>query len=151
MANGQGFFDQINRYRLDPELLMGALDAIADMDPEDRKSFEGRTIAIIRFVHEQDIADNEGTDAVMSINFRLMALAKLDVPAFPVWRIVAEGKDDPDLLHEDVARCAAEEPLVRDGEDLSFDRARFTSRLAGITAGRIARDVHQAASRTRPA
>ena len=151
MANGQGFFDQINRYRLDSELLMGALEAIADLDPEDRKSFEGRAIAIIRFVHEQNIADDERTDAAMSINSRLMALAKLDVPAFPVWRIVAEGKDDPDLLHEDVVQCAAEEPLVRDGEDLSFDGARFTNRLAGITARRIARDVHQAASRTHAA
>jgi hypothetical protein len=125
---------------------MGALEAIADMTPEDRKSFEGRTIAIIRFVHEQDIPDEERTDAAMSINFRLIALAKLDVPAFPIWRIAAKGKDDPDLLHEDVVQCAAEEPLVRDGEDLSFDRACFTSRLARITARRIARDVHQAAA-----
>lgn len=149
MANGQAFLDQINRDGLDPELLMGALEAIADLDPEDRKSFEGRTIAIIRFVHEHDIPDDERTDAAMSINFRLMALAELDVPAFPVWRIVAEGKDDPDLLHEDVVQCAAEEPLIRGGEDLSFDRARFTSRLASITARRIARDVYQAASGVR--
>jgi len=151
MANGQGIFHQINRYQLDPELLMCALEAIADMDPEDRKSFEGRTITIIRLVHERDIPDEERSDAAMAINFRLMALAKLDVPAFPIWRIAAEGKEDPDLLHEDVVQCAAEEPLVRDGEDLSFERGRFTERLADISARRIASDVHQAASRTHPA
>jgi hypothetical protein len=151
MANGQAFFDRIDRYQLDPELLMGALEAIADMDPADRKSFEGRTITIIRFVHERDIPDDERSDAAMAINFRLMALAKLDLPAFPVWRVVAERTDDPDLLHEDVLRCAADEPLVRDPEDLSFDRGRFTKRLADITARRIARDVHQTASGNQPA
>lgn len=140
MANGQDFFDQIKRYELDPELLMGTLEAIADMEPEDRKSFEGRTITIIRFVHERDVSDGDRPDAAMAINFRLMALAKLDLPAF-----VADRKDGPDLLHEDVLRCAAQEPLVRDGEDLSFDRRHFTKRLADITARRIANDVHQIA------
>ena len=143
---GMRFFDQIDRYQLKPELLMGALEAIAGMEPDDRKTFEGRTITIIRFVHESDIPEDERSDAAMSINFRLMALAKLDLPAFPVWRIIAERKDDPDLLHEDVLQCAAIEPLVRDGEDLNFHRSNFTKRLAGITSRRIASDIHQTAS-----
>lgn len=151
MANGDGFFKRINEYQLEPELLMGAMEAIADLAPDDRKSFEGRTITIVRFVHEQDFPDDDRADAAMAINFRLMALAKLNLPGFRQWRIIASTKDDPDLLHEDVVRCAAIEPLVRDGEDLSFDRNSFTRRLAVITTRRIASEVHQTASGILPA
>lgn len=132
MSNGQKLIDRINAIQLDPELLMGAMEAVADMDPEDRKTFDGRTITIVRFVHEQDFSQNEGIDAAMSINFRLMALARLDLLAVPEWRITAGRDGDPDLLHENVMRCAATEPLLRDGEDVIFDRDRFEQRLAAM-------------------
>lgn len=126
------FVDRVNNYALSPELLMGAMVRIADLDPDDRGSFEGRSIAIVRYVAELNLPEDERADAVLSIGFRLEALARLEVANASQWRLTG-SEEGLDLLHSHVVRCAAEEPLVRSGEEMRFDHDGFHRRLLAIS------------------
>jgi hypothetical protein len=65
----------VNNTVVQPELMGEAMTLIAELPAEDRRSFEGRSIALIQML-DVEIADRSHVS--MSITFRLEAMARLE-------------------------------------------------------------------------
>lgn len=119
---------------IDPTLLEEVLKAVDAMAPEDR-GFEGTSIATVRILHERDVPDDDRVIIAMGISFRLRALAKLTADGGGRgW--VLPGEPGADFVHEELLRCAAEEPLVEVEGEPTFDAGSFHRRLLALAETR---------------
>lgn len=142
---------QIKNAEITPEDVETALQAVADMAPEDRSDFTARTLTIMRafgLLDEPSSRNNKTfTDErrrqinkVTAVEIRLVALhSVIDDPRFKAWSVnVCKGQiDDHILLHPDVLRAAAETPLQEkdepDDKRCFFDPEEFFVRLLAMT------------------
>ncbi len=127
--------DRVNAAPLDPDLLRGALEMMAELDAAERRDFEDRTFAIVKFVAERadEMTDQERSTACVAIGFRLEALARLMlIEGARGWRLPG-AEEGQDWIHDDVVRCACEEPLISSEREVSFDSDSFHRRLLGMT------------------
>jgi hypothetical protein len=127
------YLDQVNRTKVTPDLLVEVLAAHASMDPEDRGVFEARAFRIFELLKSKGLRARNIADLSVAINFRLMALARLEkVAALRGWSIQAE-QPGVSRISFDALKAAAEEPLIENDEGQAvFDVERFRHRvLAG--------------------
>ncbi len=118
--------EALNR-TIDPSLLTEVLEAVGDLPAEDR-GFEGHTFTIIRLLMDRGVPVIERANIALSISFRLQALAQLTADGGGRgW--VLPGEPGCDFVHEELLRCAAEEPLIEVGGQPAFDAASFHVRL----------------------
>lgn len=146
---------KIRNAKITADDLKTALLAVDDMEPEDRKDFTGRCLAIMSafgLLGEPGAGNSEPfTDErfdrinkVTATQIRIEALCSVaNDPKFRAWsKNISNGEDDYMLLHEDVLKAAAETPLHEstNPEDKRsfFDPEEFFKKLLSISheAGR---------------
>ncbi len=126
-----GFLKRANDAPLTPELLAGAMEAIADMPDLDRRDMTARMLRVIRFLDEAEVGDAR-QDLGLAINFRLEALARLTAEGGLRGFRYAGVEKGSDWLHADVVRAATEVPLHERDDGAVFDAAEFHDRLLAI-------------------
>src|SRR3954470_8514312 len=72
-----GYLQQVNRTKVQPELLLEVIEIHAEMAPEDRPVFEARAFRVFELLKEKGIRPNRVADMAIAIEFRLTALARL--------------------------------------------------------------------------
>lgn len=118
--------DRANRPKVDPKLIEELLEAVAD-EP-DKRDFEGTTIEIVKRVSQLGLPERQRMDLGLAISFRLQALAALmQEGGGRGWTLPAEPGCT--LLHAEMIRCAAEEPMIEVDGQVAFDRESFHRRL----------------------
>ncbi|MBI1302084.1 MAG: hypothetical protein GC137_10605 [Alphaproteobacteria bacterium] len=142
---------KILKAHVTPDDLKTALLAIDDMEPEDRKGFTGRCLAIMSAFGLLERDENHNPEEpiseerfnrvnkVTAAQIRIEALISVvNDPKFKAWSFeVSNGKDDYIMLREDVLMVAAETPLheSNDPEDRSsfFDPEEFFEKLLSVS------------------
>jgi len=143
--------DQIRNAEVTADDLKRALLAVNDMEPEDRKDFTGRCLAIMGafglLERNEDISPDEPisderfdkVNKVTATQIRIEALASVaSDPKFRAWSMeVSNDKDDYLMLREDVLTAAAETSLREstDPEDKRsyFDPEEFFEKLLAVS------------------
>ena len=122
--------DKLNETPIAAELLGGAMEAVAELPPEDRRDMTTQMLCIIEHVEKTTKGKAEaGVGA--ALYFRMLALGKL-TSDYPLPGFASPDFNGAKLLHPDVIRCAAEQPLIMIGEDVAFDAGAFQIRLLDI-------------------
>jgi hypothetical protein len=119
------------------ELFEDALNAIADLTDEARNDPTGRMLAVIRVADRWRASNRqEKTRIVVSLNFRLEALAALSKQsAYRAWAMKS-GTVGMDYIHADLVEAAAIEPLILTDEEAHFDPTSFFERVLSISEAR---------------
>lgn len=137
---GAQFLERANQAPISAELLIEVLDRHASMAPADRADHDARAFAILSLLDRKGLAPDprDRASLAMSIDFRLTALARLEVTntVLKGWTMPA-GAPGMSSLHHDALQAAAEEPLIEDGAgQVAFDPESFQRRLLAITAAK---------------
>lgn len=115
----------------DPELLRAVLEEVAKL-PAELRGFEGHTFTIVRILAEREVPVDERATIAVNIGFRLRALGQLtENGGGRGWTL--NGKPGFVLVHEELIRCAAEEPLIEVDDQPAFDPESFHRRLLLIS------------------
>ena len=128
------FLDKVNRTMVAPELLGEAMQMHAEMPVEDRRVFEGRSVALFQMLTDKGFKGRRHVDLAIAIEFRLQALSRLvDAGATRGWTLPGDA-DGRTYLHADLVWAAAREPLVESADkQASFDSDGFSRRLLELT------------------
>lgn len=127
--------DRINRTQMPVELLIEANEAHAELSKEDRRDSVARTVAFIKMLDEKDYSDKRRQDLLLGIEFRLTALARLELAEYPEGKAWSLPGDEKGLVyaHEDLFKAAAAEPIIEMDDQPGFDRDSFFRRLLSLT------------------
>lgn len=107
------------------------MQAVDELPAGDR-GFESTSILIVRHVHELDLPERKRMDLSMAINFRFMAFARLiESGGGRGWTWPAKEQGCT-LVHSELMRAAAEEPMIEVDENVCFDPDSFQRRLLAI-------------------
>ena len=137
------YADRVNRTQVDAKLLEAVLARLAEQPAEARPFFEARTFGIFALLSERGWRGKRLGTLAIAIEFRLAALSRL---------LNAEGgrgftshgdATGAALLHADLVRCAAEEPLIDQDDQPTFAIESFERRLLTITAVALTLSVKQ--------
>lgn len=124
------FVSQAFTQAVDADLLCDVLEAVADL-PANERDFEGSTFTIMRLLTERDLPMGKRALVATAISFRLQALARLTTDGGGQgW--VLPGEPGCDFIHEELVRCAAEEPLIEHDGEPAFDSQSFHRRLLSL-------------------
>lgn len=117
---------------VDPELIRLVLEAVAEIPADDREA-DDYLFASVKLLKDRGFADGERPIIATAIGFRLEALARLTRDGGGKgW--VLPGEAGSDFIHDELVRCAAEEPLIEDGGQVAFDSESFHRRLLSLAA-----------------
>lgn len=117
-----------------PALLADALATIA-APPTENRDFVDQNAGQNPALQRPGAEANERASLALGIGFRVQDLDWLTADCGGRgW--IRPGEPGHDLIHEDLVRCAVEEPLVETGGGLAFDAESFHTRLAGFTETR---------------
>jgi hypothetical protein len=120
------------------ELLAAALEAISELPEKDRKNTTSRVVAILGMMDEHNVpsALEARSDLLMSIQFRLQALVRLQ--AQPSYRAWSMRSDTPGMhyVHADIVAAAAIAPLLMTGRVASFEPQSFFKLVLEISEAR---------------
>lgn len=125
---------RVNKTIVSPDLLEEVLTMHSALPAEERTSFEGRAFHLFRFLESKGVGDRRG-DLSVAINFRLQALAGLIAQnETSGWSTSPEAAGEPELIHRNLVRCAALEPLIEDeNQQAAFEPESFRRRLWSMT------------------
>ena len=128
------FLEKVNRTLVAPELLGEAMQMHAEMPVEDRRVFEGRSVALFQMLTDKGFKGRRHADLAMAIEFRLQALSRLIEAGITRGWTLPGGADGRTYLHADVLWAAAREPLIESADKQpSFDPDGFSRRLMELT------------------
>lgn len=128
---------RVNRTPVSPTLLGEAMELHSNMPAEDRPVFEARAFELFRFLTDKGFEGTRLSDLALAINFRLTALAHL-VQGDQVrgWTLPGDTGGQT-LLHVDVLKAAAKEPLFENTEGQAvFDAPAFAQHVLRVSAAR---------------
>lgn len=130
------FVERAMRTPVSPDLLAAAMEAIAELPQDQRRSFEGRAFRLFRLLEERDEGDDAALFAFV-IQLRLEALARLhDDRGLRAWTLPGDA-EGADYIHADVVAAAAVEPLIEiDEHTVGFDAESFRARVLADAAVR---------------
>ena len=135
---GSDFITRVNETVVTAELLGEVLELNASMPPEDRAVFEVRAIRLFELLDSKGLTENRAVLS-MAVDFRLTALARLDRDGLILRGWSMPGAEPGlSLLHSDVLKAVAEEPLIEDQEGFAaFDAESLQRRVLAYakTAG----------------
>jgi hypothetical protein len=124
MAN---FLKRVRTTPVPIDLFQAAAKAIADLPEEDRKTLDGRALAVIHVLGLQG-----NGELLAGIGFRLEALARRhEELEYRAWSMKS-GSPGMDYVHGDVVEAAASEPLVADDDCARFEPKSFFKRVLKI-------------------
>jgi hypothetical protein len=108
--------DRLANIPIPVELFQAAVEMLGDLPEEDRKSFEGRTLAVIRLLDEHGVTEFEQRTAFLTgIQFRLEALSWLHTePAYRAWSMKS-GTPGMDYIHSDLVEATGQDCETREG------------------------------------
>lgn len=125
--------DRANKAKVDPKLIEELLETVADHP--DKRGFEGTTIEIVKRVSELGLLERQRADLSLAISFRLQALAALmQESGGRGWTL--PGEPGCTFIHEELIRCAAEEPMIEVDGQVTFDADSFHRRLRALAETR---------------
>lgn len=111
---------RINETSLSKEEMFKFAEEAGLLDPEER-DFEGHVITAAR-VFEGD------ADKILSVMFRMRALARLVTEGIPGWT-KPEQPDGAVMTHGALFVAAGVEPLTESGGEVAFDREKMLRRV----------------------
>ena len=128
------FLDKVNRTMVAPELLGEAMQMHAEMPVQDRRVFEGRSVALFQMLADKGFKGRRHADLALAIEFRLQALSRLIDDGIARGWTLPSGADGRTYLHADVLWAAAREPLIESADkQASYDPDGFSRRLLELT------------------
>lgn len=127
-----GYLDRMNRVTVTAELLAEVMQMHAAMPAEDRGDLAARSCGVFALLDDRVAPDQLGP-LTAAIDFRLTALARLIDERGGRGFTLPGGEQGLEMIHPDLVRCAAEEPLIEKGNKLAFDVDSFQRRLLGVT------------------
>ena len=131
-----GFLDRVNRTKVSAHLLVEVLQMHAAMAPEDRPLFEARAFHIFELLKSKGVRTNRIASLATAINFRLMALARLERDAALRGWSIPRQEPGASLISGEVVKAAAEEPLIEKAEkQAAFDAESFRRRVLRLACG----------------
>lgn len=127
-----GYLNRMNRVRVTPELLAEVMQMHATMPAEDRGDLAARSCRVFALLDERVARDQLGP-LTAAIDFRLTALARLIDEQGGRGFTLPGDEQGLQMIHPDLVRCAAEEPLIEQDNHLAFDVKSFQRRLLSVT------------------
>ncbi|KXG87593.1 hypothetical protein ATO67_18270 [Agrobacterium bohemicum] len=127
--------DEVNETRIDASLLVEANAAHAALPEKDRQDGTATALAFSRLLDNKPVSGKERRALLRAIQFRLEALARLEMHGHSqlgAWTLPSTDKDaiyGSELLFE----AAAQEPLVEINDEAHFNSESFFSRLLALS------------------
>lgn len=121
-----GVIDAANKAPLTVKLFEELLAEVDSLPAEDRADMTARTLAMIRYLKDARVSDEDRASILISVQFRMIALARLhDEPAFGAWSLKAR-KSGPDYIHRTLIETAATHPLIERNGDAALMPTAFS-------------------------
>lgn len=130
------FVEKAFKTPISPELLADVLGVFAELEPDERQSYEVRAFRVFQLLDERREPGDRAALA-FAIQLRLEALARLhDDRGLRAWTLPGE-QEGMDYVHGDVVSAAAAEPLISiNAHEAGFDRDTFRARVLASAATR---------------
>lgn len=125
-------------YHLDPALFRKALEAVTNRQMINCLSLEEKMATCLDIANTTSLPDEKKSNLALVIHFRLEALANY-LAAGGAHGFRHKGLLGSDMLDPGVVTCAAIEPIIEEGDQITFEPLGFEQRLLGIvkTAGSV--------------
>ncbi len=129
------FLRQVNKTKLDPELLIEASEQSARPDKDEGDGFTDSTISVIQLLETKGFVGKKRQNLLLAIQFRLTALAHIlesgaeEANGFSF----KDRGDGGTFVHEVMFNAAASVPLVELDEQPRFDRNVFFQEVLRLT------------------
>ena len=128
-----GYLNRMNDVAVSPALLGEVMQMHAGMCAEDRRDLAARSCRVFALLEDR-VAQSQLGPLAAAIDFRLTALARLIEEQGGRGFTISGGTQGLEMVHPDLVRCAAEEPMIERDSEVAFDKGSFQRRLLAITA-----------------